>query len=65
VPALVELVVVDELGIRPLCPAPRTRADVIRKALTATGIATPFGAQKAILFSQYRREEETAVFVSQ
>ena len=35
------------------------------KTLTATGMATPFGTKKAILFSQYRRAEETAVFVNQ
>src|SRR5918993_3407458 len=31
VPALVELVVMDEPGIRPLHPAPRRREDVVRK----------------------------------
>src|SRR3954467_7017146 len=29
VPALVELVVMDEFGIRPLCPAPRGRIDFV------------------------------------
>jgi hypothetical protein len=29
VAALVELVVMDELGIRPLCPAPRGRVDLV------------------------------------
>jgi hypothetical protein len=31
VPAFVDLVVVDELGIRLFCPTPRGRADVVRK----------------------------------
>src|SRR5438046_8587270 len=31
VPALVELVVMDEPGIRPLRPAPRCRDDLVRK----------------------------------
>jgi hypothetical protein len=35
------------------------------KALTATGMETFLGAKKASLFSQYRRAEDTAVFVSQ
>ena len=33
------------------------------KTLTATGMATFFGAKKASLFSQYRRQDETAVLV--
>ena len=40
-------------------------ADSASKALTATGMATPFGSKNASLFSQSRREEETAVFVNQ
>ena len=64
-PALVQPVEVDELGIRALDPAPRRRVGSSGKTLTATGMATPFGAKKAILFSQYRRAEETPVFVNQ
>src|SRR3954451_13572627 len=35
------------------------------KTLTATGIDTPLALKKPPLYSQYRRDEETAVFVSQ
>src|SRR3954469_14355300 len=35
------------------------------KTLTATGINTPLALKKPPLYSQYRRDAETAVFVSQ
>src|SRR3954467_11609453 len=35
------------------------------KTLTATGIETPFVLKKPPLYSQYRRDAETPVFVSQ
>ena len=42
VPALGELVVMHQLGICPLCPAPRSRIELIRENTTATGMETPF-----------------------
>src|SRR5215217_8137530 len=35
------------------------------KTLTATGMETPFALKNPPLYSQYRRDEETPVFVSQ
>src|SRR6185295_9757448 len=49
VPAPVELVVVDELGIRPLCPAPRSWADVIRENAHGNGDGDAFRGKEGLL----------------
>ena len=52
VPAREEPVVMDELGERPLGPAPRGLIDFVREVLTATGVAMCLTSKNASLFSQ-------------
>jgi len=53
VTTFVELVVMDEFGVRPLCPIPRALIELImKKRSTATGTETPLGLKYASLFSQ-------------
>ncbi len=53
VSAVVDLVQVDEVGVRQLGPAPR-RPNTARRerTVTATGMETPFDVEKPNVFSQ-------------
>src|SRR3712207_6828454 len=65
VAAFVEPAEMNQFGKRFLCPAPRGCIDLIGKDAHSYRNGDALGAKKASLFSQYRRAEETAVFVSQ
>ena len=64
-PALIQLVVVDEFGICPLRPAPRGCIDLVGKDAHRSRDRDAFWAKKSSLLSQYKRAEETAVLVNQ
>jgi hypothetical protein len=65
VSTFVEPIVIDQIGIRPLGPTARGLIEFIRKGAYGYRDGDPFGGEKASLLSQYRRAEETAVFVTQ
>jgi hypothetical protein len=52
VPALVELVVIDEFGLRTLCPTLRSWSSS-GKTLTATGMEIPLTPKNETLFSKH------------
>src|SRR6476646_238963 len=45
----VELVVIDELGICPLCPTPRYCTDLVRKGAHGDGYGDPFRGEEGEL----------------
>jgi hypothetical protein len=65
VSARVHCVVINEFRIRPLCPTPRGRIDLVRKGAHRNRDGDVLAAKKANLFSQESRAEELAVFVNQ
>jgi hypothetical protein len=65
VPALADLVEVNEVVIRPLCPAPRGLVVLAGKDADGRRDRDVSVVVKAELISQYRRAEETPVPVSQ
>src|SRR5258708_12452052 len=50
VPALVQLVVMDEFGIRPLCPTPRGCIDLVWKDPHRNRVGDVLGVKKRYLF---------------
>ena len=65
-PAPVVLVVVDEVGVRLLGPAPRGPVDLVGEDAHADRDGHALDVEKrGSLFSQYSRAEDTPVFVSQ
>ena len=64
-PALVELVVVNELGIGALGPAARSLILLAGKNTHRHRNLNALGIEEPALYSQYRRDADTPVFVSQ